>query len=270
MSRGLRRRELLAGAAAGGALLCVSPRGGLGGFGAARGSRIRWGIAIDVDRCARESGCRRCIDACHAAHQVPALEDPRHEVKWVWKEPFARVFPDQLHGFETENASARPVLVLCNHCQNAACVRVCPTAATWKRSDGVVAMDPHRCIGCRYCMAACPYGARSFNFEDHPARALPRAGAGQPPAAGAVATSRDHYPARAAGVVEKCTLCAERLDQGRLPLCVETCQDAGIGALAFGNLADPASAVRRLIGARQVIRRRPSLGTEPSVFYVVG
>ena len=251
MSRELSRRDLLAGS--GVALGAVLVGGTLArtAWGASLGkTTTRWGMAIDLGRCASQSGCRRCIDACHAAHRVAAVADTRHEIKWVWKEPFARVFPEQAHGYQTEQQSQRPVLVLCNHCQRPPCTRVCPTGATWKRTDGVVAMDEHRCIGCRYCMAACPYGARSFNWEaPHPA-----------------ATS--NYPARAVGVVEKCTLCVERLDAGQLPLCVETCQRADIAALTFGNLEDANSPLRQLLATRSVLRRRPALGTEPSLFYL--
>jgi Fe-S-cluster-containing dehydrogenase component len=255
MTRGLRRRDLLtsSGAALGAALL-----GGMAGRKAA-GAVVtqrspRWGIAVDLARCASRDGCRQCIDACHAAHRVPTVKDPRHEIKWVWKEPFARVFPEQVHGYEAEAQRQMPVLVACNHCRNAPCTKVCPTGATWRRSDGVVAMDEHRCIGCRYCMAACPYGARSFNWEKSPDG---RAGRGS-------------YPARTAGVVEKCTLCVERLDVGQEPLCVEVCRRAGPAALTFGDLEDEGSPLRRTLATRQVLRRKAALGTEPSVFYLVG
>jgi Fe-S-cluster-containing dehydrogenase component len=212
----------------------------------------RWGIAVDVGRCAGQSGCRACVEACHSAHKVPTVEDPRHAIKWIWKEPFARVFPEQEHGYDSDERRQSPVLVLCNHCKNAPCTRVCPTQATWRRRDGVVAMDPHRCIGCRYCMSACPFGARSFNWDEpHPG-----------PTAG-------DYPTRSVGVVEKCTLCVERIDAGGIPLCVETCRARGTAALTFGNLDDAGSELRRLLATRQVLRRRPSLGTEPSVFYLV-
>ena len=113
-------------------------------------------------------------------------------------------------------------------------------------------MDAHRCIGCRYCMTACPFGARSFNWEN------PKP-----------AETASNYPARSAGVVEKCNLCVERLDVGQVPLCVETCQARGTAALTFGNLEDADSSLRRLLASRQVLRRRPALGTEPSIFYLV-
>jgi molybdopterin-containing oxidoreductase family iron-sulfur binding subunit len=227
----------------------------------------RWGIAVDIARCAGRDGCRRCIEACHAVHRVPRVADPRHEVKWVWKEPFARVFPEQVHSYEPTARVQLPVLVLCNHCQNAPCTKVCPTGATWRRGDGVVAMDEHRCIGCRYCMAACPYGSRSFNWEDPPGNSGDHC-AGSPEWT-RTACAQSSYPARAAGVVEKCNLCVERIDAGQAPLCVETCNALGPAALTFGDLQDATSPLRRLLGERQVLRRRPSLGTEPHVFYLV-
>ena len=112
-------------------------------------------------------------------------------------------------------------------------------------------MDWHRCIGCRYCMAACPYGSRSFNWFD------PRP---------YISELNPDYPTRTKGVVEKCTFCEERLAKGQAPLCVEACPEK---ALVFGNLADPKSEVRRLLDARFSIRRKPELGTHPEVFYLV-
>ena len=252
MKKGLSRRDLFAstGAALGAAIVGGAAARKALGAGAGKGTLL-WGIAVDLARCASREGCRACIRACHVAHRVPTLEDARHEVKWVWKEPFARVFPEQAHGYESEARLQTPVLVMCNHCTQSPCTRVCPTGATWRRSDGVVAMDEHRCIGCRYCMAACPYGARSFNWEK------PRS-----------PTTSD-YPARTAGVVEKCNLCVERLDAGQVPLCVESCRSAGPAALTFGNLEDANSPLRQLLAARRVLRRRPALGTEPRVFYLV-
>ena len=110
---------------------------------------------------------------------------------------FADAFPDAGGRVRRPRRStAKPVLVLCNHCDNPPCARVCPTEATWKRDDGIVMMDWHRCIGCRYCIAACPYGSRSFNW--------------QRPAAASRQADPD-YPTRTKGVVEKCTFCDERL-----------------------------------------------------------
>jgi molybdopterin-containing oxidoreductase family iron-sulfur binding subunit len=148
----------------------------------------------------------------------------------------------------------KPIMVLCNHCENPPCVRVCPTKATFKReSDGIVIMDMHRCIGCRFCMAACPYGARSFNFYD-PRQFLPER------------LPNPDYPTRTKGVVEKCNFCAERLADGKLPACVEAAKD---GQLLFGDLDDPRSSVRKALRERYSIRRKPDLGTQPSVYYLV-
>lgn len=249
------RRELLAGT---GALLGAAAVTGAGAravLGAERGSpsgRTGWGMAVDLGLCASRPGCRGCIDACHSGHRVPALADERHEVKWIWKEPFGRVFPEQLGPWGPPGRAEAPTLVLCNHCEDPPCTRVCPTGATWRRADGVVMMDEHRCIGCRYCMVACPYGARSFGWERGPR------------VAGA-----SKYPGRDVGVVEKCSLCVERLDAGHLPLCVEACRGLGTPALTFGRLDDAGSPLRRLLASRQVLRRRASLGTRPRVFYLV-
>jgi len=208
-------------------------------------------MVVDPRKCLRHEGCTDCIDACHNAHHVPYMPSPKHEVKWIWKEGFQHVFSDQEVEYTDEALTTRPVLVFCNHCENPPCVRDCPTQATWKREDGIVMMDWHRCIGCRYCVAACPYGSRSFNWED-PRRYLKE--------------EDPSFPTRTKGVVEKCTFCEERLDEGRSPACVEACAEK---ALVFGDLHDPSSEVRALLRSRFALRRRPSLGTRPAVFYQV-
>lgn len=209
----------------------------------------RWGMVIDLQRCSKEKGCDLCSKACHLAHNVPQIPDPAHEVKWIWQEPTEKVFPFQQTAYAQQ--PAEPLPVLCNHCAHPACVRVCPTRATWKREDGVVMMDYHRCIGCRYCMAACPYGSRSFNYQD------PR------PHIGRVNTG---FPTRSAGVVEKCNFCEERLASGLLPSCVEACPQQ---ALIFGDLNDKNSAVRQLLRSRYAAQRQPELGCGPSTFYLI-
>jgi molybdopterin-containing oxidoreductase family iron-sulfur binding subunit len=218
---------------------------------AASASRRRLALAIAVRKCLEVKGCRACIDACHQTHNVPAIPDPAHEVKWVWKEPFERVLAAREPETLPASLAGRDVLVLCNHCDNPPCVRVCPTRATWKRDDGIVAMDEHRCIGCRYCVAACPYGSRSFNWED------PRP---------FVAHPTSEYPTRTRGVVEKCTLCEERLAVGRLPACVEACP---AGAMTFGDLDERGAEIGRLLGEHYALRRKPELGTRPQVYYVI-
>jgi molybdopterin-containing oxidoreductase family iron-sulfur binding subunit len=215
----------------------------------------RWAMVVDEKKClSRGAGCDACVKACHHAHNVPKIADPKHEVKWVWKEQFEHVFPDRVTPYTTAEMRERSTLVLCNHCDNPPCVRVCPTQSTWKRADGIVMMDMHRCIGCRYCVVACPYGSRSFNFED------PR------PSISGAATD---YPTRTKGVVEKCTFCAERIAAGQKPLCVEACEGIGCGALTFGDLGDPASPVSLLLREHDVARRKPELGTSPHVFYLL-
>ncbi len=209
----------------------------------------RWAMVVDPAKCARQPDCTKCIAACHQVHNVPNIPDTHHAVRWIAKEPFSRAF----RGADTEYSARGTVLdmVLCNHCDNPPCVRVCPVQATFRREDGIVAMDWHRCIGCRYCMAACPFGSRSFNWED------PRP---------YIQHSNPDFPTRTKGVVEKCTFCAERLGTGRPPACVEACPEK---ALVFGNLADPSSAVRTLLASRPYSQRKPELGTRPRVFYLL-
>ncbi|MBW1708529.1 MAG: 4Fe-4S dicluster domain-containing protein [Deltaproteobacteria bacterium] len=209
----------------------------------------KWAMVIDVDKC--KDDCEDCIAACHRGHNVPKIDNVKHEIKWIWHEEFKNAFPAQEYDNLAERLEHKPFMVLCNHCTNPPCVRVCPTKATFKREDGIVLMDFHRCIGCRFCMAACPYGSRSFNWFD-PRKYLE-------------VTSPD-FPTRSKGVVEKCNFCAERLAIGKIPLCVEACKEE---ALVFGDLEDPNSPVKKILKERYAIRRKPSLGTGPNIFYVI-
>ncbi|MGA3054047.1 MAG: sulfate reduction electron transfer complex DsrMKJOP subunit DsrO [Candidatus Korobacteraceae bacterium] len=212
---------------------------------------IRWGMAIDLQKCRQKEGCSGCIRACHTTHNVPQFADKAHEVKWIWKQPFEDVFPFTQTAYAQAISAGQPVMVLCNHCESPPCTDVCPVDATWKRDDGVVTVDWHRCIGCRYCMAACPYGARSFNWQD-PRPAIP-------------AVNGD-FPTRTKGVVEKCNFCEERLAKGLAPACVAACEEK---ALVFGDLEQPDSEVRRLLRSRFAVQRKPELGTHPSVYYLL-
>lgn len=222
----------------------------------------QWAMVVDVKKCQQEPVRRAVVEACDRAHNIPHIPDPADEVKWVWTEEYEHVFPDQVHHHMSETERVAPVLVMCNNCTDPPCVKVCPTQATWKReSDGIVMIDMHRCIGCRYCMAACPYESRSFNWRD------PRP---------YIETDADgkyysDYPTRMRGVVEKCDFCVERLRDGRLPACVEAAAgvEGGAGALTFGDVTDPNSDVSRLIRDRETIVRRPELGTGPNVYYIV-
>jgi len=210
-----------------------------------------WGMVIDTRRFESEADVEPIVEACNKAHNIPVYAEKRHEIKWIWPTEYKHAFPDSGSGLHSERIEHAPILVLCNHCENPPCVRACPTQATFKRaSDGIVMMDFHRCIGCRFCMAACPFGSRSFNFRD-PKQFIPEI--------------NPKYPRRTKGVVEKCNFCAERLAVGKLPACVE----ASDGAIAFGDLADPHSEVRELIRTNYTIRRKQNLGTEPSVYYIV-
>jgi molybdopterin-containing oxidoreductase family iron-sulfur binding subunit len=221
------------------------------GADAAHGNQ-RWALVVDLKKFYQYQSWDRCIEACHKVHNVPHFDNPKDEIKWIWTEEFEKAFPSQEHEFVSLEHRHKEVLVLCNHCDNPPCTRVCPTQATWKReSDGIVMMDWHRCIGCRYCIVACPYGSRSFNWRD------PR------PAIDDVLVD---YPTRMRGVVEKCTFCEERLARGQKPACVEACAH---GEMAFGDLEDPNSEVRHLLRENFTIRRKTNLGTQPEVYYIV-
>lgn len=213
-------------------------------------SKNRWAMVIDMSKFNGDS-YERCIDACHSIHNVPRIDNPKQEVKWIWAETFEHAFVSEPDEYTLEHLDGKSFLVLCNHCKQPPCVRVCPTKATFKKEDGIVAIDYHRCIGCRFCMVACPFGARSFNWKDP-----------QP----FIKKQNKEFPTRAKGVVEKCNFCMERLSKGLLPACVE----ASNGALVFGDLQDSSSEVRRMIRQNFCIRRKPELGTYPSVYYAIG
>jgi molybdopterin-containing oxidoreductase family iron-sulfur binding subunit len=210
----------------------------------------QWAMVIDTRKVESAADLEPMIEACHKIHNVPDHPNKRHEIKWIWEEEYKHAFPGKENEFLDERVEHLPFLVLCNHCENPPCVRVCPTKATFKNAQGIVMMDFHRCIGCRFCMAACPYGSRSFNFLD------PRP---------FIAEENKEFPTRCKGVVEKCNFCAERLAAGKMPACVE----ASNGIMAFGNLHDPESEVRELLRANYTIRRKQGLGTSPAVYYII-
>jgi molybdopterin-containing oxidoreductase family iron-sulfur binding subunit len=211
----------------------------------------QWAMVINTTMFESAEDLEPIIEACHKIHNIPKIENKNHEVKWIWEEHFHNAFPGLAQKFLDERIEHLPFLVLCNHCENPPCCRACPTKATFKReSDGIVLMDFHRCIGCRFCMAACPFGSRSFNFRD------PRP---------FITETNKSFPTRMKGVVEKCNFCAERLAEGKQPACVE----ASNGAIVFGDLYDPESEVRELLRTHYTIRRKQSLGTEPAVYYIV-
>lgn len=209
----------------------------------------RWAMAIDASKCSND--CTDCITACHAVHNVPNFDNPKDEVKWIWTEPFAAAFPGENHTYHGPAIQKMKLPVFCNHCANPPCVRVCPTKATFQRRDGIIMMDYHRCIGCRLCMAACPYGARSMNYRD------PRP---------FIAKINPDFPTRTKGVVEKCNFCEERLAKGMLPACVEACKQK---ALVFGDVENSRSDIRLLLDKRFNLRRQAHLGTDPQIYYIL-
>jgi Fe-S-cluster-containing hydrogenase components 1 len=210
-----------------------------------------WAMVVDMDKFKTEEDFTRVIQSCDSIHNIPDFGNPKDEIKWIWKDDFEHTFTEPQNEYLSEEFKKLPFIVTCNHCENPPCVKACPTGATFKRADGIVTMDYHRCIGCRFCMGACPFGARSFNFRD------PRP---------FIKTNNPDYPTRTIGVVEKCTFCVERLGKGLMPACVE----ASNGGLIFGDLGDPNSEVRKIISTQYTIRRKPELGTQPSVYYLVG
>jgi Fe-S-cluster-containing dehydrogenase component len=226
----------------------------------------KWAMIVDMNQFKTDEDYQVCIDACHHVHNVPSIGNTKEEVKWIWTETFEHSFPGQENEFVPEKLKEMPFLLLCNHCTNPPCVRVCPTKATFKReSDGIVMMDMHRCIGCRFCMAACPYGARSFNFRD-PRPSIKREEDNYP---------NPEFPTRTKGVVEKCIFCYERLAKGLMPACVEASKEHAKKTgkkpgLIFGDLEDPNSEVRKILSNNYSIRRKPELGTQPNVYYILG
>ncbi len=201
----------------------------------------RWGMVIDLDRCV---GCNACTVACKVENGTP----PDH----YW----ARVYTEETGTFPDTKTTYVPVL--CNHCEDAPCVTVCPTGASYKRKDGIVMVNQDACIGCRFCMMACPYANRFYL----------RHGTLEAGYHGERTEFEDaKWDAFTEGTVTKCTFCAHRVDDGLEPACVVTCPtDARI----FGDLEDPESKPSKLIRERNGKQPLAELGTNPSVYYVQG
>jgi len=235
--------------------------GGHGGHGE-EPTGVQYGMVIDIKKFAEHRGlAEQCVKACHTEHNVPDYGNPKDEIKWIWVDDYAHGFPESSQYKRNAALKDLPVLLTCNHCANPPCVRACPTQATFKNEVGVVVMDFHRCIGCRFCMAACPYGARSFNWRN------PR----EQYANGNYKFYKNginpNYPTRMRGVVEKCNFCPERLAVGKLPACVEAAGETK--AMVFGNINDPNSEIAKVLNANFTIQRNPAAGTKPSVFYII-
>jgi molybdopterin-containing oxidoreductase family iron-sulfur binding subunit len=235
------RRRFLSGASAAAGVV-LAPGVTLYGIGAAArelndpaSATVRWGLLIDVGKCS--SGCDACVTACHEENGVWSHGRPATDAQWIRK---VRVR-------DPKTGAQKHVPVMCQHCAEPPCVDVCPTGASFKRADGIVLVDKHTCIGCRYCMMACPYKARSFIHED-------------------VSDQKPHAP-RGKGTVESCTLCVHRVDAGGVPACVEACGEAGNGAMLFGDLNDPDSEISRRIATYATRQIRADLGVDPGVRY---
>lgn len=205
----------------------------------------QYGIAVDVTRC---MGCHTCSLACKLENNLP------EGVYWN------RVLTEG--GESMDSASGKYgsthldyYTMQCQHCENPACVKVCPVGATYKDSEtGIVCQDPDKCIGCRMCMAACPYtGVRSFNWEEP--RHLLEGGFGDSQA-----------PKHLKHTVEKCVLCGHRVARGEEPACVAGCPAY---ARTFGDLDDPESAISKLVATRSFRQLLDEKGTKPSVYYLL-
>jgi Fe-S-cluster-containing dehydrogenase component len=217
-----------------------------------------WGMVIDLDRC---TGCQACVMACKAENNVPAVGSQEAKKRRVisWMQVLTET--DEEHHGESMRFVPRP----CLQCDDPPCTKVCPVYATYRNAEGIVAQIYARCIGCRFCMAACPYNAKYFNWHTYQ-----KEGSGQNP----------DVSLRDKGVVEKCTFCHHRLQKARqralaekreldpreyVPACAEACPAQ---AIVFGDLSDPVSEVSKLSRSPRAFKLQEELGTKPKVIYL--
>jgi molybdopterin-containing oxidoreductase family iron-sulfur binding subunit len=215
---------------------------------------VLYGYAFSVTRC---KGYMECVAACVKENNL----DRKSNMQYI------RIFEMEHGQMSPEVGNAKfyhPVPVedhfymgvQCNHCQNPPCVKACPVKATWQEPDGIVVVDYDWCIGCRYCIAACPYYGRRFNWNE---AVVPKE----------EMTKKQHYLGnrlRHRGKTEKCTFCIQRTRAGRLPACAEACPT---GARVFGNLLDPDSEIRFVLKNKKVFRWKEDLGTDPKFWYFI-
>lgn len=237
----LSRRDLLRSGAAV-ATLTLAPGVTLMAFGGSPADAAgradagkRWGLLIDVSRC--DPDCDACVTACQVENGWKDEGNPETDAQWIRKVT--------LKNKDTGRKVSMPVM--CQHCEKPPCVDVCPTGASFKRVDGIVLVDKHICIGCRYCMMACPFKARSFIHENH--------------------VNQKSWAPRGKGTVESCTLCVHRVDTGRIPACVEACEATGNRAIIFGDLKDPNSEISKRVAEYSSIALRADLELNPGVRY---
>jgi molybdopterin-containing oxidoreductase family iron-sulfur binding subunit len=219
--------------------------------------RVNFGMAIDLGLCI---GCRRCSYACKRENSVPDSISPPYimlmEVDPITLRRGGSILDEHENGMKnrlmyTKLRKDKEYMPLqCNHCEAPPCAKVCPTTATYKDEDGIVMIDYNKCIGCRYCMVACPYNARRFNWAE------PKV---------AAEDINPLVPLRYHGVVEKCTFCVHRTRRGRTTRCVEACPNK---ARVFGDLNDPESKISKLLENEKSFRLKESLNTEPQIWYL--
>lgn len=200
-------------------------------------------LAIDTERC---TGCQTCSIGCKTSNKVP--------MNMYWSRTITQgcTYEDAAEGVYPSLAKTF-ISMSCQHCANAPCQRVCPVGATYRDDKGRIEINYDKCIGCRICMAACPYNARCFNWNDPVYDPDPIYG------------DRD-VPARSKGVVEKCTLCREATDRGEMPMCVRVCPSH---ARVWGDLDDSNSEISRLAREARAVHLMEEDGTKPQVFYLI-
>jgi len=208
-------------------------------------SAVRWGMLVDTTKCA--DGCTACITACEVENGLTLQSKPEGQSEAMWaQQRSVWIRKVKLQDDVTGRITNLPLF--CQHCEYPPCVDVCPTGASFKRADGIVLVDRHTCIGCRYCMMACPYKARSFIHE-------------------MVEEKLTRTP-RGKGCVESCTFCVHRLDYGDISTaCADACAVDGHGAIVFGDLKDPDSELNQALRARRSRQIRADLELNTGVRY---
>jgi len=199
----------------------------------------RWGLLIDTNAMS-EADVDACVQACQREHGWHSATGSTTDAQWIRKVALS----------DPQSGHKRFLPMMCQHCENPPCVDVCPTGASFKRADGIVLVNKHTCIGCRYCMMACPYKARSFIHEP----------------------LQDQLPVapRGKGTVESCTLCVHRIDRdgaNAVPACAEAVNHGGRKAIVFGDLNDPDSEIVRRLREHGGTKLRADMGLNPALLY---